>query len=566
MKIQPTMRLFRALALGTLAIFAYAGLQAQNRKITLSKFTVTENATQFGSSVTGLELKFDLTFNWREAASQQQSFDPSFRLVQNGQVIISSDKLPNRPSSIYASNGTVSGKEGMVANACRIFIPYMEIPLESGPQKAEFILTMRNSEGTYTDCAKAAMSWTHRKLVLHSMDEQEFTLQKVNMQHYVEEFSSKKQGMALTADVGLKYGPDESRDAGYNFALLIRSGGKVVYDSRSSNSFSDKTRTLRNELLEGKAQGKLGFQVNYEDLKMDGPAEAEIVFVLLGAEGGPREAMRANMTVNAPVKYNYEDQEFTLKTIEVNPAVKDGVQGISVHYSCGFKYNTVLRNPEKGRYFFYLALFDANGKLAIDPARAPKSSYGTAHLMDGQLPVGTSTEGSGDLFIPLYMLTVPAGTANLKYALMVSDANLATKFPPVGQGTVTVQRPAERRFKVSMERLEMIDANYDAEFIPPGSHLPELQYQICVGDDAYYSSDYNRNSLTAIPGSVTLRLCEGDELNMRLYDVDSGFFNASDLQGRWKIEYAGKPNTFLYEVQNQGQVLALRIALHVLEN
>lgn len=530
-------------------MFAMAtAVNAQSRKVTLSKFTVTENATKFGSSVTGIELRFDLAFNWRESEFMRKSFQPAFRLVQGGQTVLKSDDLADGPSSFLAMDGTVGGKPGMTVTGCKIFIPYMEIPLESGPQKADFILSLANDEGTYTDCAQATLNWKHRKMVRHSINEQEFTLLLVTVNDYVQEFSSNKPGMQVMADVGLKYGADESADEGYTLGLLIRSSGKVVYDSRTSQSSSDKTRFMRIEAVDGKPLGKIGFHVNYEDLGVEGSVPAEMALVLLGAEGGPKEVARKAFTLNAPVKYKYDEQEFSLKKLEVSPAVKDGVQGISVHYQCGFKYTTMLRDPDRGKYYFYLALFDASGKLAIDPARAPKSGFGTAHLMDSQLPSPTQTAGEGDLFIPLYMLTVPAGTANLKYALMVSDANLAAKFPVVGQGSLTVQKPAERRVRLELERLEMIDANYDAEFIPPGSHLPELQYLFCVGDDAFYASEYNKNSLTAIPGAVVVRIIEGDELNLKLYDVDSGFFNASDLQGRWLIDYAGKPNSFLYEV------------------
>ncbi|MEY3444797.1 MAG: hypothetical protein RLZZ519_3078, partial [Bacteroidota bacterium] len=460
--------------------------------------------------------------------------------------------------SISTSLETIDGKRGMSSREVSLFIPYFEIPLESGTQKADLIFSLSNSGGSYTDCFKTSISWQHKKIVRHNLNDQIFEFKNLKVDYNAKEFRTEQAGLALSSDIGLKYGPEDCIESSYQLACVIRSGGKEVFDSETAEN-SDQTRLVPLEMIEGKPGSKVRFFVNYNSLKMDGPAEADIVFVLLGAEGGPKEIFTKRMLLDVPVKYNFDEQQFTLQKVEVIPATNDGVQGISVHYACAFKYTTILRNPEKGKYYFYLALLDANGKLAIDPARAPKSVSGTSHLMDAQLPSTTNTVARGSLFIPYYMLTTPAGAGNLKYALMVSDISLGTKFPVLGQGTVAVDKPEELKFRVALEQLEMIDADYDVEFIPPGSRLPELQYLFCVGEYAFFESEYNRNSLFAIPSSATLRISKGDKISMKLYDIDSGFFNNSDLQGKWDIEYLGKASPFLYEAHNQGQVINLRI-------
>ncbi len=543
------------LMLSTLSV---SGQTASPRKVTFSKFTVTENVDQYSKGITGLLLKFDVTFNWEETDFFKKSFNLMFRMEQNGTVVLRSENMKNTPSSISTSSETIGGKRAMAARGASVFLPYLEIPLESGSQKADLIFSLSNGDGSYTDCFKTNISWQHKKIVRHSLNEQVFDFKAIEVDYAAKDFMSEQAGLTLSSDIGLKYGPEECLESSYQLACVIRSGGKQVYDSRKAEN-SDQTRTISAEMVEGKPSSKVKFFVNYHALKLDGPADAEVVFVLIGAEGGPKEIFSKNMRLEVPVKYNFEEQKFTLEKVEVVPGVSDGVQGLLVHYACAFKYTTILRNPEKGKYYFYLALFDANGKLVMDPARAPKGVSGTTHLMDSQLPSATNTVARGNLFIPYYMLTVPAGATNLKFGLMVSDINLATKFPVVGQGTVAITKPEEQKYWVALEFLNMIDANYDAEFIPPGSRLPELQYLFCVGEDAFFESEYTRNSLSAIPGSAMLRISKGDKIGMKLYDIDSGFFNNSDLQGKWDLEYAGKANPFFYEVNNQGQVVSLKI-------
>jgi hypothetical protein len=230
-----------------------------------------------------------------------------------------------------------------------------------------------------------------------------------------------------------------------------------------------------------------------------------------------------------------------------------------VQYSVAFKQTGIMRNHEKGKYFFYAAIFDGANKLVIAPERAPTIYAGTSQLQDGQMPSAENVVANGTLFIPLHMLNLPAGAHHLKYALMVSDINLKTKFPVISTGNIAITKPADVRYLLSLEQLEMINADYDTEIVPISSNLPELQYVFAVGNDHYYQSEYVRNSLTAIPGSASLHLSEGDQIHLVLNDIDSGFFNGNDLLGDWKIDYAGKGDSFYYEVNHSGQVVKLRL-------
>jgi hypothetical protein len=548
----------KSMRLWMLAAICLLALQSQGqtpRKVTFSNFTMQEDVMQYDKGITGLVLKYDVYLNWEDTEVFSSNFNVSFRLVQAGVTILESSKMNRSSRTFMAHSEQVGGKPGMAARGQRDFIPFTEIPLEAGPQKAEIIFSLSNNLGTYTDCFKTTLSWNHKKVVRHDLNEQVFVFKNIQTDYAAKSFAHQDLGMLVHADMDLKYGPEECMESSYQMAFLLNRNGTTVYDSRKAKSMSsDKTKSVSVELKDQKPSARTSFFVDYHDLSVEGPTEVEVVFVMMGAEGGPKEVHRQTMTLDLPLKYNFEEQKFNLHEVVVEPSTRDGVQGISVNFACGFKHASVMRNPDRGDYYFYLALYDGNGKLVVDPKRAPTIVTRTSHLLDGHLPSPADSVAQGQLFIPYYMLTTAAGSHDLKYKLMVSDKNLGTNFPVVGQGTVAVQKPEERMYYVSLQKLQMIDANYDAEFLSVNGHLPELQYLFCVGEDAFYESNYSKNSLSAVPGSVILRCSAGDELMMKLYDVDSGFFNASDLQGKWKLDYAVRGEKFDWEVKAEGQV------------
>jgi hypothetical protein len=560
MRVSLIHRTFTQLVLLAMLLLGVAKAQGTAHVVSFSKFTVKEGYKQESDGVTGLLLQFDVAFNWLEDDYYKRSFQLSYRVLHNGNELLRSTDEGLSAPNMTAMSQSVKGKPGMVVAAQQVMIPYRAIPLESGPQSVEIVFSLANNTATYTDCYKATVNFTHKKIVRRDLNAQVFTFSNVVLDKTAKEFSTGNAAMEIKAHVDFKYGPEESLNDKYEMYWLLRNlSGKVVFDSRKNTSASDQTVTLPNALIDGKASAKLSMIGSYYNIDLDGPQEAEVVIVLNGTEGGPKEIFTQKMMLNVPPKYNFEAQEFVLNGVKAAPSQRDGVGGIEVNYSCAFKQTGTLRNPEKGKYFFYAAIFDAAGKVVIAPERAPTKGSGSTHLQDGHLPALDHAVAAGSLFIPYHMLTVAAGNHNLKFMLMVSDVNLQTKFPPISNGTVAITKPADVHYRLSLERLEMIHANYDSDIAGLSSPLPELQYLFAVGEDNYFASEYDRNSLTAIPGAATLHLCEGDPINLLLYDIDSGFFNESDLQGQWKIDYAGKGDSFTYSLDNAGQVVALRL-------
>jgi hypothetical protein len=68
--------------------------------------------------------------------------------------------------------------------------------------------------------------------------------------------------MRLSADIRLRYGPEECLDSQYESAMSIWSAGSQVYDSRQASGAGERTKTIPLELREGKPASATSFFVN----------------------------------------------------------------------------------------------------------------------------------------------------------------------------------------------------------------------------------------------------------------------------------------------------------------
>jgi hypothetical protein len=533
--------------------------QTPNREVSIENWSLAEEKRESRTGLRGIEISMDINFNWVPEEYGYQIFEAQYRLEQDGKVVHrSAENGTAKPLSVMANDWPKQSTVGISCRHYTLFIPYSAISAENGFVKAEFIMTLSNKEGTYTDCIKRTIGFEQRNRQVHNLNEQVFDFQMATLDYAANE--NEHPGFAIKGNINYKFGPDDVMEPHYECNWLLRdSTGKVVFDARKDGSFPKPVK-LTVSTVDAKPAGSYRFFVPYQDLVLEGKHKLSLEVTLLGAEGGPKQIHKEVLMVDLPIQYNFEAQEFSPGNVEVIATELDGVSGIEMSYTCTFKKVGLMRNAEKGNYYFYMALFDANGKMIVAPERAATKGARTSHLQDGHLPSSPQEATvSGKLFIPYYMLKLIPGKHTLKYALMVSDINLETKFPVLEQGTIAIQKPLEVRYHLSLEELVMNDSDYDVEFITYNSHYPELQYYFAVGFDNFYESQYVKNSLTAVPGSANLLLSQGDPINLSLYDVDSGFFNYSDMLGRWRIEYAGKTSPFYLRIDNVGQVQSLRL-------
>jgi hypothetical protein len=554
----PALRILLIVGFG--CFFSASFAQSGAKKVTFTNFTVQENHKDYRTGLLGLLLNFDVEFSWKEPAFENQQFSLSYRAEQGSKTVFQSGN-PQLPSAIFSVDKG-SQSVSMSAKSINISVPYASIPLPAGEQTVNFVFSLANNVGTYPDCATKWVNFNNKKVVSHSIEDQEFTFQDLKTNFAGKDFMSGIRGIEISAKLLTKFKAEETVETSYDFATLVRNGsGKVVFDSRKA---AEGHKTVVNVALSdvnGRAGGTLNSFVDFRSLDMEGPGEGEIVFLAMDANGGSKEVFSKKMTLQVPPKYQYEEQGFSASNLTVKPSKVDGVQGIAVNFNCQFTHYGTMRNPEKGNYYFFLALMDATGKQVIALERAPNATAGTTQLMDGFLPEITPTPIKGGLFIPFTMLNLPEGNHSLKYALMVSDINLGTKFPTLATGSLEVVKPKEIQYFVRLEKLVMVNSDYDTEVFGLSSNLPELQYAIGVGFDHYYESEYIKNSLNGVPGSCLLRLSEGDPINLDLYDVDSGFFNDTDKLGSWNLAYVGKGQSFDFHLQNTGLVGDLLVHL-----
>jgi hypothetical protein len=302
-------KLILGLALLCITMGMQAFSQTGKRAVTFSKMTVQEGVVDPSSDLSGLRLRFDIAFSWEEDEFFNRSFKMTYRWDQKGMTVLRSTDPGLSTSSVMAARVTTKGKSGMVASGVEVFVPYAAIPMESGPQQVEMVFSLANDAGTYTDCHKAQLSFTQKKIIRHDLNAQGFTFSNFTMDYATKSFASNLPGLTIAADVAFRYSPEESVESKYEVALVLRNAaGKVVYDSQKTASMSDKTTTVRNALKEGKPSGQMAFFLSYYDIAMDGPGEAEVVIILQGTEGGPNEIFAKKMHLNLPPKYNFEDQ------------------------------------------------------------------------------------------------------------------------------------------------------------------------------------------------------------------------------------------------------------------
>ena len=533
-------------------------LKAQERKIQIANFELEGNHNRYSRGTLGLLLSFDVGFSWQEESLSARSFDIEYRLEQKGKVLPNLEGTIRKGPRAY-SRGR-SADENMHVKDLEIFIPYADIPLESGTQNVAVIFSFKNKNGNYPDCAKESIRFKHVKTVIHDVNEQVFDFGELEMDYQGSLFSTKTPALAMKGKVNLKYGPGEIKEDQYDVIWTLRdTDGNMIYQSESQKSSLEKHTTLSPRIVNGKPVANLKASIDYYQLKADGPTPATLEFFVKGANGGPKSIYKKQMTFDFPEKYKFEEQEFTITQVIAAAVKKDGVQGIEIFFQTTPKFTSILRNPEKGDFYFYPLIYDETGKQVILPARAPKIGGSTSHLMDGYFPDFKNKNHSGSLFVPSYMLDLTPGKHALKFALMVSDKNLGTNFPELAKGEFKCEKPAEVTWHLALEYLEMVNAKYDVEFIPVSSRLPELQYAFCVGGDRFFKSDYVKNSLTAVPGATTILCSRGDQMRITLYDVDSGFFNDSDFLGGWELPYPTDGNSFILEKKDEGQVKRMKI-------
>lgn len=549
---------FWAFLIGIVFIALKINAQATDRKIEFGNLELEGDHNRYSRGTFGILLTFDINFSWTESNLSDQGFDLTYKIEQKGQVLPGPKGEIREAARVYARNR--ASDANMSITGVEIFVPYSDIPLESGQQDIDFVFSLKNRSGNYPDCDRLGIRFKHIKTIIYPIEEQEFDFQNISLNYHPIDQFEERPFLLFESEVINKYGLGQIKEESYELYWILKDDhGNIIYDSQKSSTSFDQKVILRPSIRDNKTRSSLKTKIYYYELKAEGPTKATLYFYLLGTEGGPKEIYSLSKTFDFPTKYNFADQEFSVSNVLANAKTIDGVQGYEFNFEANAKLNSVLRNPEKGDYYFFVQLFDETGKQIIQPNRAPRFGGNTTKLQDGFLPNYHQSQKNGHLFVPAYMISSSVGGHKFSYALMVSDKNLGTNFPILHKGTFEGTKPQEISWQVNLEHLVMKDDKYDTEFIPISSRLPELQYSFNIGNDRFFKSEYVKNNLSAVPGGTSLLLSKGDKMRLVLYDVDSGFFNESDFLGSWILPYPETGDAFTTEKTNEGQLSTMKI-------
>lgn len=532
------------------------------QSVQLRNLKVEAPSTEFFSELKGLKLKMDLYFTQYPENYFARNYTLDFVLIDaQGKVVYDSQNSVMRDVAVSGGRSSVSGYQ-MEDLGVEAFAPFKEIQLESGSQKVTAVFSLRGDQGGFTNFAKQEISFKHTKVETKTFEQQVFTVSEPTLMYGVAGFGESVPGMNVAFEVGMKYGANQVDAESYDVHLSVLSvdGSKVLYDTRKSGSVHHHSQGIRTEDFPGKAD-KLDFFVSYVALKLDAPGEALLVLEIEQVGLGKREVYRKVHRLNTPPKYRYEQQVFTPGEVRAGRELRDGVAGLGIGFPCGYKYNGPLIDAERGDFYFFAMVFGEKGDTVFSPVVLKRTDYGTTQGWDGHNPLLEASGGKVDLFIPFHRMRLKPGTHKLSYVVFVTDRTRKARFPMVVKGSVQVEQPKVLSYRMTVKRLEVIPGNYDTQVAVFGSVDPDLEWRLEVGEDTEFQSVTAENSLVAHTGSHVVRFCEGDEVYLGLWDIDSGIFNRNDVMGRWKIPYAGKGDSFVYAIDSQGLIKTMEVEL-----
>jgi hypothetical protein len=168
---------------------------------------------------------------------------------------------------------------------------------------------------------------------------------------------------------------------------------------------------------------------------------------------------------------NPAGKKFNIYKIDVNPnAVKDGIRGISVLFSCEYNFSdpeyTAMRDNQGRNYFtFYASITDKNNEVAYNAADygyyrkanetvalhfASENAYAPQNKAQGRRNTGI------ELFIPFTHTTLPEGTNAVKLSLNALTEK-GKRFENIHSQNITINRPAVYAATLVPRQITIVD-------------------------------------------------------------------------------------------------------------
>lgn len=538
-------------------------LPAQNTDLEISMRNFTFSPEQMDDKGRhGIGMQFDLRFSKIITDFRAKRFEITWRLEdQAGKVVYQSkdqDGYEDEKEVVHPSKPWKSTGSYMEDTEIEVSIPYTLMKFQPGQKNLKIIFSAASNVYQIPDFATKDISFVHKVFVRHSLEDQSFEMADIQFEYEAKGFAVDEPGMQIIAYLRPKYRMDEADDNSYQVSWLLRDQGKILFDSRKCPSIHHQQKGIYLDNLKEDGTSGLSMFVNYSEVNMTGPAEVEVVLIA-DSDGKTKEIYAKKHLLNVPVKYRFEEQEFKLSDLGTKVVFDKGAQGIRINCKVQMSKFGPRIDPVRGDFYIYPVFRDEGGNVVWKPEKLHRHNGGNNRLSYALTAFKDEGPASLEFFIPFYELNLPPGAARLQYSIFASDKYRNHRFPELSKGGLVTDAPKLRTYEVHLTNLNMKDSDYDTEVAPFGSRLPDLQWSLKVGSDRIHVSSKRKNSLTAPTGEVRVRVAEGDSMSIVLYDIDSGFFNASDFLGRWYIPYMDKGEKFVIERSDEGLLNRLRV-------
>lgn len=335
----------------------------------------------------------------------------------------------------------------------------------------------------------------------------------------------------------------------------IRSMKKgFVYESLKSNHLG-----ARAVVLNGKAEQTIELLADYNEIALDEAADAEIRIMVQEEGGKEKEIWKRSQFLALPKKYAFESQYVVGENPDTRVVMKDGVWGLEVSITAKFKFTGPRIDPQRGDYFFFLNINNSTGRSLLHnyEVNLPET-HTTVNKIGVNPQLSQDDRKRLNFFIPLRLLALESGERLVQVVIEMSDATSRVKFPEVFKADTPIEMPEVTQFQLQVQELEL--AQQDAATGAPyfGSHKPDLQWQIRVGEDVDFASAVEEGSLKAQPGEGKAKAAANDAVWLVLMDQgEEGGVPARIDRVALDISAGGVPQTL--EMKDQGIFKRLKV-------
>ncbi|MCB0644908.1 MAG: hypothetical protein KDC44_24850, partial [Phaeodactylibacter sp.] len=285
------------LVLTVMALLGSTGLQAQTQRFEVMGYQLFPEAKDFHTEESGLKIELETRYQLLGSEARNTSFDFTLEVFgQEGQLLLQDRHdyfTMKRPFGI-------DDPKWLESSFLDFFIRYKSLSLAPGTHQLTLRLSAENKTEQYQGFWRKVINVTIPDFEAKTFEEQAFTIRDLQVYYDQRGFGVEQEGIALQAQLRLKYGPDQVTDKHYDlFWELQGPGGAVVYRSEQAASIFHQEVYVATR-LEPK---RLELFARYDEIRLNGPADVRLVLYARNEAEQQRTIYEQALRLEIPQKY-----------------------------------------------------------------------------------------------------------------------------------------------------------------------------------------------------------------------------------------------------------------------